>query len=502
MWQGLTNRLARTWPLALLSLTLAVISRELWPRVGERQLIVYGLAAVIFYLALSKITDNRHNHIELEQYRIFLEYLSARLGAGETLRSALERAAQSLGEQLGQSRFHRSLQDMGAALKAQMSLEQSLRIFQKNFQHPKGRAFIRVLPFLERFGGRVDIYVRQSHRSLNAELQTQREIQAEQSAKNSEAFILLFLPFVMAMLLGRGDYGRGLTDLPAAALILDGLYLTACLAAAFSLRLIARQNPYRRQVLKLPKLPPLREGRRCRQVAQFLLGRLPWGFGLKLAAATRFVYADAELAWPRFVAKISRDLIYALILTVLLYLYFLEALVWLLPPLVCAWHIAQLFQAQKIKAESYRLEYPDFLNLMAILLRSGLSLDKALLLQAENLAESSKEYSSLEADLRLLRSQIQTAVPASRALNELSNRLPAREITAAIKLIVRYAEEGGSELLEILEIQALSCWQVYKNAMRAKLARQNLALVIPMGLDLLVILSTTILPALSSFRAI
>ncbi|MDO5733993.1 MAG: type II secretion system F family protein [Eubacteriales bacterium] len=482
---------------------LALLSWELWPQFDNRPWPIIFLATVMLAKALGKIQANRSSNLELEQFRMFLEYLSARLAAGETLSAALTNAAPRLASQLGQqSQFFRCLDRLRASLEAQVSLERSLDLFQADFNHPKARSFVRVLPFLDHFGGRIDVYVRQSHRSLNAEISTQKEIQAEQSAKNSEAFILLFLPFIMAAVIGRGSYGQSLKSLAYANQALNFLYLLAVFAASISLALIARQNPYRRRKLKAPKLKRYALKNSDYRRADLLLSLLPWGLGLNLAASVRFVYSEESTdPWPNYCRQ---KLHYALIslalglsLTFLLSIHFL-----ILIPLLPLAQDLRLWEAKKVKNESYRLEYPDFLNLMSILLKSGLSLDKAIALQAESLSDDQSTYSILERDLLLLNRRIQNSVPAEQALAELSRHLPSREISAALALIVRYARDGGKELLDILELQANACWQVYRNAMRAKLERQNLALVIPMGLDLLVILATSILPAIASFSNI
>lgn len=500
-WRKLFRFVKDNLKTLILSFILVFAAWELWPYPGGRRLDIILIGTLILNSSLIRVQKNRHSRHELDQFRIFLEYLSARLSAGETLEQSLLKAPEVLADQIGKhAHFSHCLERLRASLEAQIGLQQSLLIFQKEFSHPKSRAFVRVIPFLHRYGGRLDVYVRQSHRSLNEELLTQKEIQAEQSAKNSEAFILLFLPFVMATVIGRGSYGASLQTLPIAKIALAILFLLAILAASLTLRLIAQQDPYRQKALQTPPLPEVDITLADRRRATRLLTLLPWGLGLKLAEAVRFVYAQrAQDPWPLYVKKKRKLLLLGLLLLPLLLIAKAPPYLFAVPLLIPLAQDLRIFEAKKLREERYRLEYPDFLNLMAILLKSGLSLDKSLSLQAENLPPDDDLKSILELDLRMIQRRMQSAIPAATVLEDLLKRLPSREIVSALSLIIRYDRDGGRELLDILEVQASSCWQVYRNAMRAKLERKNLALVIPMGLDLMVILSTTILPALASF---
>ncbi len=503
-WRKLFRFLKDNLKTLLASFVLVLFAWELWPYPGGRRIDIILAGTLILNSSLIRVRKNRHSRHELDQFRIFLEYLSARLSAGETLEQSLLKADDVLEDQIGKhSHFSHCLERLRASLEAQIGLQQSLMIFQKEFSHPKSRAFVRVIPFLHRYGGRLDVYVRQSHRSLNEELLTQKEIQAEQSAKNSEAFILLFLPFIMASLIGRGSYGASLQTLSVAKFALAVLFLIAILAASFTLRLIAQQDPYRQKALETPPLADAEISLRDRQRAARFLSLLPGGLGLKLAEAVRFVYAQRPRdPWPQYVKRKRKLFLLGLALLPLLLLAKAPPYLYVLPLLIPLAQDLRIIEAKKLREERYRLEYPDFLNLMAILLKSGLSLDKSLSLQAENLPPDDDLKSILELDLRMIQRRMQSAIPAATALEDLLKRLPSREIVSALSLIIRYDRDGGRELLDILEIQASACWQVYRNAMRAKLERKNLALVIPMGLDLLVILSTTILPALASFMNI
>ncbi|MDO5737839.1 MAG: type II secretion system F family protein [Eubacteriales bacterium] len=478
---------------------LALIARRMWPLFSSQSLFAIGLATAIFASSLKKILQNRNSNIELSQFAIFLEYLSARVSSGENLQTALLHAPKRLFRQLAGSHFFSSLESLSAALSSQLSLEESLIGFQREFDHPKGQAFIRILPFLHHYGGRLDIYLRQSYRSLSSELQTQKEIQAAQSAKNSEAFILLFMPFVMAFLIGNGDYGQSLYELPFASILLDILYLLAVLAAGFTLRLIARQDPYRMRKISLPKMAK-KSDRKLKVLGSKVLNLLPSNLKLQINLSLKFIFPKEEALAERWLGRISFITCFIALLSLALAIIARQAYCLLIAPVYLLYEVMLMLQAKKLKNEAYRLEYPDFLSLMAILLKSGLSVERALLLQKDG--SEKKSQSLLANDLQQVTAKIRNSVPVGRVLASLAAKMPAQEISSAINQLIRYARDGGEEILDILELQSIACWQVYKNAMRSKLERENLALVVPMGIDLMVILTICILPAMASFAAI
>ena len=59
----------------------------------------------------------------------------------------------------------------------------------------------------------------------------------------------------------------------------------------------------------------------------------------------------------------------------------------------------------------------------------------------------------------------------------------------------RYEREGGSELLELLTLQAQTSYQLHRNGRRRELEEKSLLLLAPMTIDLLVILLVSVWPA-------
>jgi hypothetical protein len=71
------------------------------------------------------------------------------------------------------------------------------------------------------------------------------------------------------------------------------------------------------------------------------------------------------------------------------------------------------------------------------------------------------------------------------------------EVQAALRLMARYEREGGREILELIRMQADRGRQLYRDAMRGRAEQRSLMFVFPMAIDLIVVMATVILPAMT-----
>ena len=120
-------------------------------------------------------------------------------------------------------------------------------------------------------------------------------------------------------------------------------------------------------------------------------------------------------------------------------------------------------RSQDRQAE-YRLQYPSLLNLISVLLGSGLTLEKCLVL-ITGTSQMSAADSVLHSDLKLVESKLAQGQPAGHILQLLIERCSVIEIKSALELMIRYEQEGA-EILQLLQLQADNCWQIYCDALR------------------------------------
>lgn len=156
-------------------------------------------------------------------------------------------------------------------------------------------------------------------------------------------------------------------------------------------------------------------------------------------------------------------------------------------------------------------EYPLFLNFLSVLLLSGLSLKRALDLAFLAFAETNTQKiqtrkagkdppgSLLQRDLKNLERQLSGGGGTAESLDRLAALQADDEIARLLHLFSRYEREGGREQLETIQLQAGESLELYRRAERAREGRKTLLYLLPMGLDLLLVMAISLLPALSSF---
>lgn len=165
---------------------------------------------------------------------------------------------------------------------------------------------------------------------------------------------------------------------------------------------------------------------------------------------------------------------------------------WFMPDL-------DLIQRENKLKQQIRIEYPNFLNSMVILLRSGISLDRSLRLMIESYRHNIN--SQLKSDLDNIKQMLSLGETASFALLQITDNLPQEEIASVLQLMARYDRDGGQEILDILDLQANASWQLYRNAMRRRLQTQNMGLLFPMAIDLFIVIIMAMLPAIASLSS-
>lgn len=589
-------------PFLLAALLTILIGLSIWPLTSTRDWLCGAIAMIPLTWAYQSFFQGRGKHRKVKQFLVLLEYLSSRIAAGQSLETSLTSAYRVVSQQTGHhSSLAKALFLLKEALMSKLSLGEALSLFNQRFRCPKAKSFLSILPFLHRYGGRMDNYVRHSHRALSEELTTQDEIVAEQSAKNTEALILIFMPFIIMFFLNQGSptYLVPLKEAPWGPPMMQVLFLGAILSGSIALVIIAGADPYKERTIKFKEIEvkaPVPAW--ITQLSDHIISFLPASLGFKLAGAVRRSWRvnlihhkdDTNKFMPDpFPYYIQQKLflcaggaIFASFLLILADISPWLGLLFTIAP--SPLQDAELLHLEKKIQQEYRLEYPSFLNLCHILLSSGLSLNKALdlayqsylgegdfnpyprqagsrmpasglgnhnalakmgglgasanlptsvslrtsasLLTPEGLATSNDLGSSgklnpykgswgtsrrtaflrsrdkeslIRQDFRQLQRDIATGVTAADALQRLSHQVPSNEISSALQLIARYDRDGGKELLDILQLEAVACWDVYKNAMRKDLENRNILLVIPLGLDLLLVILSSVLPALAGF---
>lgn len=469
---------------------------------------VTAAGAILLGAGLARLFHRREERLLLTQYLHLLGYLSTRLAAGVPLEAAFLDAVQPLAEQLGRNNLIvRSLSRLRKNLEAQMSLHQSLAVFSREVGLSVCRRDFTMLIMLARTGGRVDVFIRQSHNDLAAQINAQSEVANERRGQSSEALILAIIPFFMArfVLGGTSTYSQPVQDAASMALPLKILYLAAILALFILLMLLAPEKTRFKRKKKRKGKPSGQSGDRpvsSPLLSRFYLDWLPGQIGLSVSSAVNLLAENKEEAWPLYLAKKRRDLGCGFLLAILFALSGrVSWLIILLTPLAfsTARDILSVSRAARQK-EQFRFFYPSVINSLYILMESGLTLDRSLRLVAQVNLDGADPVNPVAESLGQAALLLETGYDSVMAAQGLAETCPLPEVQAALRLMARYEREGGREILELIRMQADRSRQIYRDALRARAEQRSLLFVVPMAADLMVVMATVVLPAVVSMR--
>ncbi len=499
-------------PIWALSLCIIILAAYAFPGSGQLvwlwgPLLLFGLAK-----ALEKLLLARKEAQEEKDFSYFLSYLASAVTAGRNLELSLAEAAQKLeGDLPAKSRVYQTVQQLSLSIYAGVSLRQALEDFAQHFPQASLRTFAQVLATLVEKGGRYEIFLELQRDALQKKLELEAELNAELAASLTEASIMAVLPFGLSWVLNQSSYLNDLAQLPVWPYLQSGFLTLALLGLILALRMIReglKKPPF--PDLKLPALPGS-TGRQsfCRAWANFVARAYPPGLHRQILRDLESFGPDTQRVWTQFAWQKFQYGLAGLGLSLLL----TRSPVALgLAFLAFCYPDARLREGAKSLARSEQAEYPAFLNLLAILLESSLSLERSLTLTLICLLPSSPQKTKsqprglwpqkksqltvLQHDLLEVRQELESGLGAVAALENLAEKRRQAEIAQTLRLITRYAREGSDHQVALLRVQAQRTQDHYRNAMREQLAKKGLHILLPMTFDLILIIAISALPAL------
>lgn len=492
-----------------MAMVLAGVSLPCFPGASALFYLLMPPGLLLLTPSLLRFLRSRRESREAGDFSELLDYLSARMSAGIPLIRCLLEAPQAVSDKIREkSRMREALLALSTALAGGLGLSEAFARFDLYFCHPLAQSFSRVLPRLEALGGKPVQYLRLQRDSLHRLLRMEEEVKAEASSSSAEAFAMSAMPFILSIMSASGLYSFGTSQ----TVLASGIFY---LAALLNLSLVLHLSSPLKHKDKLPKLPLLRDKAWLLKKDSSLparLGRLyPGDCERRLRHSLEHLLGHDKNLWLRYCeAKICLA-----VLSLALALLFLPAGLWGLS--LISLFLPNLFLDLKVLEADAELrrqaasEYPLFLNFLSVLLLSGLSLQRALDLAFLAFAETNTQKiqtgkagkdppgSLLQRDLKNLERQLSGGGGTAESLDRLAALQADDEIARLLHLFSRYEREGGREQLETIQLQAGESLELYRRAERAREGRKTLLYLLPMGLDLLLVMAISLLPALSSF---
>lgn len=155
-----------------------------------------------------------------------------------------------------------------------------------------------------------------------------------------------------------------------------------------------------------------------------------------------------------------------------------------------------LYKKIKERRMEIRMDFPDFLNKLILLINAGLTVSKAW----EKIVVESKKSSVLYDELLTAILDIRTGKSEYRTFEDFAKRCRIPEVTRTISIILQNQRKGNSEIVSLLRVHANECWEMRRNAAKIIGEEASTKMLAPMMLMLFAILLIVGAPAIIMLR--
>ncbi|MDD2211918.1 MAG: type II secretion system F family protein [Clostridia bacterium] len=145
-----------------------------------------------------------------------------------------------------------------------------------------------------------------------------------------------------------------------------------------------------------------------------------------------------------------------------------------------------------------RLDFPDFLNKLTLLINAGMTITKAW----EKIVLNNQKQTPFYEEVAAVMQDIHRGKPEFQAFEDFARRCRVPEITRFTAVVLQNMKKGSSELVPILRLQANACWEMRKNAAKRLGEEASTKLLLPMMLMFIAILLITATPAILALRGL
>lgn len=156
----------------------------------------------------------------------------------------------------------------------------------------------------------------------------------------------------------------------------------------------------------------------------------------------------------------------------------------------------QLDERIRERARAMQLEFPEFLNKLALLVNAGMTLHGAI----QKIIREIRKDNPLYQELTVVLNEINTGKPEAQAYEDFARRCRLQEITLFVGTLLQNLRKGNDELVPILRLQAAVCWENRKNLARKLGEEASTRLLLPLMLMFAAILIMLMAPAVMQMQ--
>lgn len=488
----------RIWLLPLFAVLIYYLSGLFIEPVQVRILICILLCFFPWFAVIKKFYAGSREHMRT-QLLVVLQALCTSVSSGYSIEKSLVLVRPVIENTFGRrSPLIRPLIELENDLKMHTGLEKALVSFAESLNFPETLPVFHALAISGQIGNNTLAILRSACQMLSELNAVKSEIQASNAGKNAEAVMLCIMPFAITLALNNmsAEYMALARTTRTGSLLLASAFGICIIAVSLLLRFMAHDSGRKtNNKINIGFDDSIKVGD-SRPLSTFIMKILPPG----IVAARHELFSELSvnpsLAYEQYLKKqfmlcsasglLSASILYSAGKNPVFALIFIIA-VYLLS-------IQDARNEAQMKREDLMQDIPLFMCLMSTLLEAGMQLPKAI----EICAKAFGDNKNLSLEIKNMRAMMLSGISASDAVEKFSLRIQIPEAQAALLLVARYGRLGTSEVLNLLQLQSQSCWDLCRNAARKKQEREALALLFPMTLDFICVLLVATTPAIIS----
>ena len=455
------------------------------------------------FSSLVQLLYRKRNTYIRSQCKVLFQSLCTFVSGGYSLESAFLASRSSVESVFGKKCIlAQSLRRLEKERAAQLPFSESLIQLCYQMDYMEIYPIMQALSITRVIGNGVISILRSSCQMITELISVNNEVDANNAGKNAEALLLCLMPYGITFTLSAftGDYMIAARQTPTGTLLMLSAFSVSVFSCGLLLRLIGDTKrvtssirskrewciPFSTKITKkiqhilfqiLPESFLSREYERALEMSciypDYLPIKIKKALSILLMGTPFFLWIIKEMNLPFF--------LFFIVVPFLLFLF-------------------QVSEKQKVqkRREAIMEDIPLFLAILTTLLQSGILLSKAIYICSGAFSSST----ILNDEILWMKKQLSSGISAAKVIEDFSARTPIPEAQAALLLAARFERKGGLEIVQLLELQASSCWSLCKNVSRKRKEREATQMLLPMMLDLLSVLLVVMTPAILSFNKI
>ncbi|MBO4687853.1 MAG: hypothetical protein J5636_05015 [Clostridiales bacterium] len=476
-----------------------LLSRAFLPNFRLRLFLSIPLG-IFPFVSCVRVLYGRRTTTLRAQNKVLMQSLCTSVSDGYSIERAFLCARVDIEKTFGRrAAFSGALKEVEHQLEANEPLDTCMVRFCHKLDYYETLPVLHALSLQKTVGSQIISILRSSCQMLSELHAVASEVEANNTGKNTEAFLLCLMPFGVTYMLAltSGDYLYQSQNSGIGRIMMIVAFIIAIFSCTYLFSLIGEKptrNVFSFQGNK-ENIPEV-----LRAPIRKLAVSLPTMYTTRILEWFSEISFSPLDAFDRFLFKLIRTILVCapvfIFISVILKLPLWSALILEVLILVLL-HVDT--QSQVTRRRLILMEdLPLFISMLSTLLESGILLPKALHI----CRYAFSDQSCLRYELQHLVTSIEGGVSAADALESFSHRISIPEAQSALLLAARYERSGGQEVLGLLQLQASSCWTLCRNASRKKREREAFTMILPMMLDFISVLLVAIAPALNTFQLV